>query len=183
MRGFYLLERRFGGGRVSKQAIAKKSEAVQVLVEKLQSVNSFVVVDYSGLTVEQVTKLRRELTANGCELKVIKNNITKRAAVSAGYSELTESLTGPNAIAFSTEDSVSAAKVIHEFAKENKALELKVGVVDGEYMNNEKIEQIATIPSRDILLTMIAAGLLQPIKEVAIAIDLHTKNLEENSQE
>ncbi len=168
---------------MSKQAIAKKSEEVQVLVEKLQGVNSFVVVDYSGLTVEQVTKLRRELTANGCEMKVIKNNITKRAVEAAGYGEVAEALTGPNALAFSTEDSISAAKVIFEFSRKNKALELKVGVVDGDYMNNEKIHQIATIPTREVLLTMIAAGILQPIKEVAIAIDLHTQNLEESSQE
>lgn len=168
---------------MSKQAIAKKSEEVQVLAEKLQSVNSFVVVDYSGLTVEQVTQLRRDLTANGCEMKVIKNNIIKRAVEVAGYSEVAESLIGPNALAFSTEDSISAAKVIYEFSRKNRALELKVGVVDGDYMNNEKIHQIATIPTRDVLLTMIAAGILQPIKEVAIALDLHTQNLEESLQE
>ncbi len=168
---------------MSKQAIAKKSEEVQVLLKKMQSVNSFVILDYSGLTVSQVSKLRRELTANGCEMKVIKNNITKRAAAAAGYNEMSDTLSGPNAIAFSTEDSVSAAKTVYEFAKENKALELKVGVVDGEYMNNEKIMQIATIPTREVLLTMIAAGIMQPIKQVAMAIHMHVENLEESSQE
>ncbi len=168
---------------MSKQAIAKKSEEVQVLLKKMQSVNSFVILDYSGLTVSQVSKLRRELTANGCEMKVIKNNITKRAAAAAGYNEMSDTLTGPNAIAFSTEDSVSAAKTVYEFAKENKALELKVGVVDGEYMDNEKIMQIATIPTREVLLTMIAAGIMQPIKQVAMAIHMHVENLEESSQE
>ncbi len=168
---------------MSKQAIAIKSEEVQELLKKMQSVNSFVILDYSGLTVEQVSKLRRELTANGCEMKVIKNNITRRAAAAAGYSELAESLDGPNAVAFSTEDSVSAAKTIHEFAKQNKALELKFGVVDGEYMNNDKILQIATIPTREVLLTMFAAGILEPIKEVAMAVHMHVENLEESSQE
>ena len=168
---------------MSKQAIAIKSKEVQVLVEKMQSVNSFVFLDYSGLTVEQVTKLRRELTASGCEMKVIKNNITRRAAKEAGYGELSEGLAGPNAVAFSYEDSVSAAKVVYEFAKTNKALELKVGVVDGEYMDNAKIMQIATIPTREVLLTMFAAGLLEPIKEVAIALQMHSENLEESSQE
>ena len=166
---------------MSKQAIAKKSEEVQVLAEKMQNINSFVIVDYSGLTVEQVTKLRRELTANGCEMRVIKNNITRRAAEAAGYKELSDTLVGPNAVAFSTEDSVSAAKVVYEFAKDNNALELKVGVVDGEYMNNEKILQIATIPTREVLLTMFAAGIMQPVKEVAIALHLHIENLEESS--
>jgi large subunit ribosomal protein L10 len=168
----------YGGGKVSEKAIAKKRAEVEVLTEKMQNANSFVVADYSGLTVEQVTKLRKELSENGCEMKVIKNNITRRAAEAAGYGELAEGLTGPNAVAFSTEDSVTAAKILFEFAKENKALELKVGVVDGEFMNNDKILQIATIPSREILLTMFAAGIMTPIKEFAIAVDLHVQNLE-----
>lgn len=168
---------------MSKQAIEIKSNQVEKLVEKMQGANSIVIANYSGLTVEQVTQLRVQLRENGCEFKVIKNNVIKRAAEIAGYGELSEALTGPNAVAFSTEDSVSAAKTIYEFAKENKDLELKVGVVDGEYMDNEKIQTIATIPSREILLTMFAAGLLEPIKEFAIAIDLHSKNLEESLQE
>jgi len=166
---------------VSEKAIAKKQEEVRVLTERMGNANSFVVVDYAGLTVEQVTKLRRELLANGCELKVIKNNITRRAAEAAGFSELTEALVGPNAVAFSDNDSVAAAKAVYDFAKSNPQLELKVGVVDGEFMNNEKITTIATIPTREVLLTMFAAGILQPIKEVAIALDLHAKNLEEGT--
>lgn len=163
---------------MSKKAIANKEVEVNALVEKMNSSNSFVIANYSGLTVEQVTKLRVELREAGCELKVIKNNITKRAAKAAGYEEMKEALVGPNAVAFSYDDSVSAAKTIYEFAKENKALELKVGVVDGEYMDNIKIQKIATIPTREVLLTMIAAGIMTPIKEIAIALDLHMKNLE-----
>lgn len=168
---------------MSKKAIAIKKDEVKALVEKMQSANSFVIVNYSGLTVEQVTKLRRELRANGCDMKVIKNNITRRAADEAGYGKLSDSLTGPNAVAFSTEDSVAAAKVVYEFAQDNKQLELKVGVVDGEFMDNDKIKIIATIPTREVLLTMFAAGIMQPIKEVAIALDLHMKNLESGSEE
>jgi large subunit ribosomal protein L10 len=166
---------------VSEKAIAKKIVEVAVLTERMQNANSFVIVDYAGLTVEQVTQLRRDLLNSGCELKVIKNNITKRAATAAGFSEVAEALVGPNAVAFGDNDSVAAAKAVYDFAKDNKALELKVGVVDGEYMNNEKITTIATIPTREVLLTMIAAGLLQPIKEVAIGLDLMAKKLEEGS--
>ena len=166
---------------MSERAIAKKRTEVEAVAERMKNANSFVVVDYAGLTVEQVTKLRRELLATGCELKVIKNNITRRAAQEAGFSEVVESLYGPNALAFGDEDSVGAAKAVYEFAKFNKALELKVGVVDGEFMDNEKITVIATIPSRETLLTMFAAGLMQPIKEFAIAVDLHAQNLEEGA--
>jgi large subunit ribosomal protein L10 len=168
---------------VSEKAIAIKKVEVEALVEKMQNSNSFVVVNYSGLTVEQVTKLRRELHANGCDMKVIKNNITRRAAVVAGFGELSDSLVGPNAVAFSATDSVAPAKVVYEFSKTNKKLELKVGVVDGAYMNNAQINTIATIPTREVLLTMFAAGIMQPIKEVAIALDLHMKNLQPSSQE
>ena len=168
---------------MSERAIAKKRLEVEALAERMSNANSFVIVDYAGLTVEQVTKLRRELLATGCELKVIKNNITRRAAQEAGFSELVESLTGPNAVAFGDEDSVAAAKAVFEFAKLNKALELKTGVVDGEFMNHESITIIATIPSRETLLAMFAAGIMQPIKEVAIALDLHIQNLEEGTSE
>lgn len=163
---------------MSEKAIAKKAIQVEALTERMKNAKSFVVVNYSGLSVEQVTKLRVELLEAGCELSVIKNNITKRAAVAAGFSDVQDSLTGPNAVAFSSEDSVSAAKVVYDFAKENKNLELKVGVVDGEFMDNEKIRTIATIPSREVLLTMIAAGLMQPISQVAMALHLHAENLE-----
>ncbi len=163
---------------MSVKAIEKKKLEVQALTEKMQNARSFVIVDYSGLTVEQVTKLRVELLENQCEMAVIKNNITKRAAQLLGFDELTESLVGPNAVVFSTEDSVSAAKIVYDFAKENKALELKVGVVDSEYMDNENIQVIATIPTRETLLTMFAAGILQPIKEVAIGLDLMAQKLE-----
>ena len=168
---------------MSEKAIAKKQVEVQALAERMKNSNSFVIVDYAGLTVEQITKLRRELLDNGCEMRVIKNNITRRAAKEAGFSELTEALVGPNAVAFGDEDSVAAAKAVYEFALQNKALELKVGVVDGEFMNNEKITIIATIPSRETLLTMFAAGIMQPIKEVAIALHLHAQNLEEGTSE
>jgi large subunit ribosomal protein L10 len=163
---------------VSVKAIERKKELVGSLVERMQEARSFVIVDYSGLTVEQVTNLRRELRDNGCEMAVIKNNITRRAAEELGFGELHDALVGPNAVVFSHEDSVSAAKVVYDFAQQNKKLELKVGVVDSEYMNNDKIQVIATIPSRETLLTMFAAGILQPIKEVAIALDLMAQNLE-----
>ena len=168
---------------MSEKAIAKKVVEVEALVERMQNTKSFVVLNYSGLTVEQVTQLRVELLDAGCELSVIKNNITKRAAEAAGFGAVNDSLVGPNAVAFSNADSVSAAKVVYDFAKNNKALELKVGIVDGEYMDNDKIRQIATIPTRDTLLTMIAAGLMQPIKEVAIALHLHAENLENPEKE
>ncbi len=166
---------------MSQKAIEKKQLLVEELTEKFTSSNSIVIVDYLGLTVEEVTDLRVKLLESGCEMKVIKNNIIRRAAQAAGYEGIVEHLTGPNAVAFSNEDSVSAAKVVYDFAKDHKKLELKVGVVDGEFMDNTAIQTIATLPNRETLLTMFAGGLLQPIKEVAIALSLHVENLENNA--
>lgn len=166
---------------MSQKAIEQKQLLVESLTEKFKASKSIVILDYLGLTVEEVTNLRVELLKNGCEMQVIKNNIIRRAAEAAGYPGMVEHLTGPNAVAFSNEDSVSAAKTIYEFAKDHKNLELKVGVVDGEFMDNAQIQTIATIPSREALLTMFAGGLLQPIKEVAIGLSLHIENLENNA--
>ncbi len=166
---------------MARKAIEKKKELVAELTDKMKEANSVVVVNYLGLTVDEVTKLRVELMNNGCDFKVLKNNIIRRAAEAAGYGELVENITGPNALAMSHEDSVSAAKTIYEFAKDHKKLELKVGIVDDEYMDNDKIQTIATIPSREQLLTMIAGGILEPIKHVAMAINMHAENLEENN--
>ncbi len=166
---------------MSTKAIEKKQALVEELTQKMTEANAFVVLDYLGLTVDQVTKLRVQLLESGCEMLVVKNNISRRAAKAAGYEKMVEHFVGPNALAFSYQDSVSAAKVVYDFAKDHKKLELKVGVVDGEFMNNEKIQTIATIPSRETLLTMFAGGIMQPIREVAVALHLHIENLENNA--
>ncbi len=167
---------------MSQKAIDIKKEHVADLAEKMKGAPSFVILDYLGLTVEEVTGLRVKLREAGCEMKVIKNNIIRRAAETAGFPEMNEHLLGPNAVAFSYEDSVSAAKIIYEFAKEHKTLELKVGVVDGTYMDHDTITTIATIPSRETLLTMFAGGLLQHAKDFAIGLTLHIENLEQGAE-
>ena len=163
---------------MARKAIELKKEQVAELSKRMQEANSVVLLDYLGLSVDEVTELRAKLREEGCVMQVMKNNIIKRAAQDAGFKDMGEFATGPNAVAFSMEDSVSAAKVIYEYAKDHKKLELKVGVVDGEFMDNDKIQTIATIPSRDELLTMFAGGLLEPIKDVAVALQLHAENLE-----
>ncbi|QVK21502.1 50S ribosomal protein L10 [Mycoplasmatota bacterium] len=160
--------------------LQQKQNEVSALTAKINESASVVVVDYLGLTVSQVTDLRRRLRAEGCEMKVIKNNIVRRAAKEAGYEELVDSLTGPNAIAFSNEDSIAAAKVLYDFAKDNKMLDLKVGVIDGNYVSNEELMVYATIPSRETLLTMLAAGMMGTVKDLAISLHLYT---EEDSEE
>ncbi len=166
---------------MSEKTIERKKQQVEELKERMQEANSVVLFDYLGLSVEQANALRAKLRENNAEMKVIKNNIIYRAAQAAGYESLVEYVEGPNAVAFSYEDSVSAAKAIYDFSKEIGALEMKVGIVDDEFMNNEKINHIATIPSREELLTMFAGGIIEPIRNIAIALNMHVENLEENN--
>ena len=165
---------------MSQAAIEKKALQVDALVEKMKQTPAVIMVNYRGLSVEDVTTLRSQLYDNDCELKVIKNNITRRAAEALGYDSLLTDLVGPNAVAFSNSDSVAAAKVLYEFAKDHPALELKAGILDGEVLGVDQVQQLAKIPSREALLTMFAGGLLQPIKEVAIGLNMHIENLETN---
>jgi len=167
---------------MNELTLQRKQDEVNALTTRINESASIVVVDYLGLSVKQVTELRRRLREEGCEMKVIKNNIVRRAAKEAGFEELVDSLTGPNAIAFSQEDSVAAARVLYDFAKENKKLDLKVGVIDGSYVNNEQLMVYATLPSRETLLTMLAAGLMGTVKDLAIAMHLYTEDLDESEE-
>lgn len=158
--------------------LQQKQEEVNTLAAKMSDSASVVVVDYLGLTVGQVTTLRQNLLEAGCEMKVIKNNITRRAAEQAGYGELVDSLKGPNAVAFSSDDAVAAAKVLYDFSKENEKLELKVGVIDGNYVDNNELLVYAQLPSRETLLTQVAAGLIGTVRDLSIALNLYTEELE-----
>ena len=119
---------------MSEAAIAKKETLVQAAAEKFESAASVVIVDYRGLTVEEVTNLRKQLRDAGVEMKVIKNSILSRAAKKVGLDGLDEVFTGPTAVAFSNDDVVAPAKIIDEFAKDAKALEIKGGVIEGKVL-------------------------------------------------
>ena len=115
---------------MSEAAIAKKETLVQAAAEKFESAASVVIVDYRGLTVEEVTNLRKQLRDAGVEMKVIKNSILSRAAKKVGLDGLDEVFTGPTAVAFSNDDVVAPAKIIDEFAKDAKAEEAKAAGAD-----------------------------------------------------
>lgn len=149
-----------------------KQEAVNELKAKMEQAKSVVIAEYRGLTVEKTEALRRQLRKEGCELFVAKNNISRRAAESLGYNDLHNDFVGPNGVVFSFNDGVSAAKVLHEFAKKNPKLVVKSGVVDGGYYNPAEIKQIAALPNRDTLLAMFATQLYAPLRDLAIGLDM-----------
>ncbi|KAF1299565.1 50S ribosomal protein L10 [Enterococcus sp. JM4C] len=155
---------------MSEAAIAKKSAIVDEVTTKFEAAASVVVVDYRGLTVEEVTELRKQLREAGVEMKVIKNSILSRAAKKAGLDGLDEVFTGPTAIAFSNEDVVAPAKIIDGFAANAKALEIKGGIIEGKVSSVEDITALAKLPNREGLLSMLLSVLQAPVRNVAYAV-------------
>jgi large subunit ribosomal protein L10 len=150
--------------------IAKKEEIVNDITKKFQDAEAVIVFDYRGLTVEQVTVLRKQLREAGIEMRVLKNTMLRRAAQAAELPELVDIFKGPTAVAFSNEEVVAPAKIIAEFAKTAEALEIKGGVLEGKVSTVEQINKIATLPSRDGLLSMLLSVLQAPIRNTALAI-------------
>ena len=145
-----------------------KKAVVSEIADKMKASASMVVVDYRGLNVAQATDLRKQLRDAGVEFKVYKNSMVRRAAEQSDLGGLSEFLTGPNAIAFSTEDVIAPAKVINNFAKDNEALEIKAGVIEGELASVEEVKALATLPSRDGLLSMLLSVLQAPMRDFAV---------------
>ena len=156
--------------------LERKQGIIDEIAAKAKESASVVLVDYQGLTVTETNELRRKLKETGSDLKIYKNTLTKRALDSLNI-DLGE-LGGPKAVAFGT-DAVAPIKVLSDYAKNHPALALKVGYVDGAVADEAMLKSLATIPSREGLLTMLAGGLMQTVKEFAIALDLHAQNLEE----
>ncbi|RWR10602.1 50S ribosomal protein L10 [Siminovitchia fortis] len=151
------------------KVIEQKKQIVEEIADKLKSSVSTVIVDYRGLNVAEVTELRKQLRDAGVEYKVYKNSMTRRAAEAADLAGLNEQLVGPNAIAFSTEDVVAPAKILNDFAKEHDALEIKAGVIEGNIASVEEIKALASLPSREGLLSMLLSVLQAPMRNFALA--------------
>jgi large subunit ribosomal protein L10 len=148
----------------------EKVAIVSEIAEKLQNSKSTIVTDYRGLTVAEVTELRKQLREAGIEYKVLKNTMTRRAAEQVNLGGINEFLTGPSAIAFSYDDVVAPARILNDFAKTHKALELKAGIVEGRVVNQEEVTALAELPSRDGLLSMLLSVLQAPMRNLAYAV-------------
>jgi len=163
-------------------ANAKILEAKQTIIDEITDVAknsaSFILFDYRGLTAEEVTELRRSLRDNGAQYKVWKNTLTKRALDGLNFN-LDDCLNGPSAMAYS-DDSVAPIKVLSDFAKEHKALEIKGGIVDGEVATLDTIKQLSTLPSREGLLTMLASGLIGTVRDLSIALNMVSEEKEKS---
>ncbi len=158
--------------------IEKKQSIVKEIADKVSESSSVILFEYDNMSVAEMTKLRRELKANDAELKVYKNTLTKRAIDSLKL-DLGEHLNGPKAIAFG-KDEVTPVKILNEFSKKCPALELKVGIIEGKVADLDTLKKYAAIPSREVLLTQVASGLIGTVRNLAIALDLLAQEKENN---
>lgn len=148
-----------------------KVELKQPIVDEIKSVidgaQSVIAVRYLGITVDQDTKLRKELRENGVVYKVYKNTLIKRAIDGTEFAGLEPDLEGPTAIAVSKTDATAPARIVAKYVKTVAPLELKGGIVEGEYYSAEGMTAIAAIPSRDELLSRLLGSLQSPITNLA----------------
>ncbi|WP_059012844.1 50S ribosomal protein L10 [Streptomyces specialis] len=143
-----------------------KGAVVAEIKEKFENSNAAVVTAYTGLTVAQLKKLRRSLGENA-QYRVAKNTLTKIAANEAGVTGLDEFFKGSTAVAFVTGDPVETAKGLRDFAKENPALVIKGGVLDGKALSAEEITKLADLESREVLLSKLAGGMKASMAKAA----------------
>jgi large subunit ribosomal protein L10 len=161
----------------------KKKKAVEEIKEKFDRAQAAVLVNYRGLNVEEVTELRKQFREAGAEYKIYKNNLVKIAIAGTAFESLSDDLKGPNAIAFGFDDPIVPAKLVQEFAKKHKLLELKSAVVEGQYCDLEKLSSIANIPSREVLIAKFMGSIKSPISNfVYMAKAIADKKNEENAE-
>ena len=144
-----------------------KQPIVAEISELLDGAATAVVVDYRGLTVAQDTELRKQLREAGVTYKVYKNTMIRRAAEGTAFAALDPHLEGPTAIAVSKTDATAAARILAEFAKKADKLQIKGGVVEGNYYDAKGMQVIATIPSREVLLGRLLGSMQSPIANFA----------------
>ncbi|MCR5055109.1 MAG: 50S ribosomal protein L10, partial [Lachnospiraceae bacterium] len=144
-----------------------KQPVVQEISENVKDAQSVVVVDYRGLTVAQDTQLRKTLREAGVTYKVYKNTMMNFAFKGTDFEALSPVLEGPSAIAISKDDATAPARILSKFAKDAPALEIKAGVVEGTFYDADGMKSIASVPSRDELISKLLGSLQSPITNFA----------------
>lgn len=145
--------------------LEQKQAIVAEVAEVAKTAQAAIAAEYSGLTVEQMTALRREARNNGVYLRVVKNTLARRALEETDYACMRESLKGPLVLAFSTRDPSSAAKILSTFAKQNEKLVVRVVALSGKLLTPGDLEALATLPSRDQAISMLMGVMKAPIEK------------------
>lgn len=153
-----------------------KEKQVAELTEAMKSASAGVLVDYCGLTVEEVTELRKKLREADVEYKVYKNSVLKFASENSGYNDMAKYLDGPNAIAVS-KDAIAPAKILVEFAKTHQKLEIKAGFIDGKIATAQDVDALASLPSREEILAKVLGGFNAPVSGLANVLQATVRSM------
>lgn len=151
----------------SEKILEQKKQQVAGLAEAFKSANVGVLVNYSGITVEDDTKLRKQLREAGCTYKVVKNTLLHLAFEQAGIEGLDEYLNGTTAIAYSENGYTEAPKILSDYAKDHENFQVKSGFIDGGMVNAESITELAKLPSKEVLIAQVLGGFNAPIQGFA----------------
>ena len=155
----------------------EKVELVQVMGAKLRDAKGVCLADFTGMTVERLSNLRVRCRKAGVEFKVIKNTLTRLALAEELRVPMDPYLVGPTAVALSLTDEVAAAKVLADFAKEFQSPRIKAGLVAGRVYNEAAINELAKLPSKEILLSRMIGGLKSPVQKLHSALSSPVRNL------
>ncbi len=151
----------------SQKILEQKQALVAALAEKFKAATAGVLVKYEGITVEDDTKLRAALRAAGVEYTVVKNTLTGRACDEAGLGDMKQYLGGMTAIATSANDAVAAAKIMKEYAEKIESFEIRAGFVDGAVLDKAGVEELASIPSKEILVQRMLGSMMSSLYSFA----------------
>lgn len=160
----------------STKVLNAKKQIVSEITDKIKNSESVIVFQYQGLTVDELSELRKSLREVNSEVKVYKNTLLKRALDDLNIS-LDGFLEGPNAILFG-ENLLEPIKVVSEFAKTHEKLSIRVGIISGDVADLATINEYANIPSFEGLLTMLAGGMIQYVRDLSIGLNLYAESLE-----
>lgn len=162
----------------SEKNLSLKKEVVKEISKNLKDSSTFLILNYQGLKVEEVSELRRKLKEINANYKIYKNTLM-HLALKENKVALDDFMEGPNAYLFSS-DIIEPIKVVSEFSKTHPSLKVRVGVIDGEVADEQLINTYASIPNMEGLLTMLAGGMIEHVKNLSIALNLYAEGLENN---
>ena len=160
----------------SQKVLNEKKEIVDEIKNKIQNSESVILFQYQGLTVSSLSELRNKLNEVSSSVKIYKNTLLKRALDELKIN-MDEFLAGPNAMLFGS-SLLEPIKIIADYAKEHEKLNIRVGIISGDIADIETIKEYASIPSREGLLTMLAGGMIQYVKDLSISLNLYAEKLE-----
>jgi large subunit ribosomal protein L10 len=144
-----------------------KADAIVELKDKIGASKDFIFAEYRGLTVKQISALRRLLRAKNAEFHVVKNNFARIAFEELGFPKAVEPvLLGPTAVAFATADPNEVAKILVDFAKESPALKVKGAIVDKDFLDQKQVDAFSRLPGKRLLIAMLMSAMLGPVQKL-----------------